>query len=71
MSSGNRELDAILDQLARQRRARLKGSDIHRLRYIGRLIQSGITEMQQARRLLGDLVEELQRRGQEEPAGDL
>lgn len=71
MSTGNKELDTILELLAVKRRSQLKGSDARRLRYIGRLLQSGITEMQQARRLLGDLVEEVERRGvRDRPSGN-
>ncbi len=62
MSTGNQELDTILKLLAVKRRRQMKGSDARKLRYIGRLMQSGITEMQQARRLLADLVEEVEAR---------
>ena len=66
MSSGNRELDAILEYVARQERARLRGRDAHRLRYIARVVQAGAIEMQRARRLLADLVEEIERRAEDE-----
>ncbi len=66
MSTGNQELDTILEWLAAKQRNRLKGNDARKLRYIGRLLSSGIAEMQQARRLLGDLVEEVERRAGEE-----
>ncbi len=66
MSTGNRELDEILEWLATKHRSRLKGGDAHKLRYIGRLMQSGIAELQRARRLLGDLVEKVERRAERE-----
>ncbi len=71
MSSGNQELDSILEWLAAKKRARLQGSDARRLRYIGRLMQSGINEMQQARRLLGDLVEEVEGKAREDRPPEL
>ncbi len=68
MSTGNQELDSILEWLAAKKRARLQGSDARKLRYIGSLMQSGITEMQRARQLLGELVEEVERRAREDRA---
>ncbi|MCP3960254.1 MAG: hypothetical protein GY719_20620 [bacterium] len=62
MATGNRELDFILERLAAERRGRLKGSDVHRLRQIERVVQSGMMELRRADRLLGELAEELQQR---------
>ncbi len=66
MSSGNRELDSIIDWLAMRERGRLTDGDARKLRYVGRLMQSGITDMQRARRLLGDLIEEVEDRAAQE-----
>ncbi len=68
MRTGNQELNSILEWLAAKKRARLQGSDARKLRFIGRLMQSGITEMQRARQLLGDLVEEVEKRAREDRA---
>ena len=68
VTTGNRELDALLEQLEAER-ARLQVGDLRRLRYVSQLVHSGLGEVRRAARVLGELVEELEVRaaGEEPP----
>ena len=71
MGTGNRELDAVLEQLEAER-ARLRVGDLRRLRYVNQLVNSGWGEVRGAGRVLGELLEELEVRaaGEEPPVED-
>lgn len=59
MGTGNRELDLILGQLSGRRRQPNPSGLLRRIEFMGKLMDAGVEELQRARRLLGELEEEL------------
>ena len=63
MTTGNSELDAIVEQIAADRQKQLLAGDANRLGLIERAVQRGLDELQRARQMVEELARKVERRG--------
>ncbi|MCP3961880.1 MAG: hypothetical protein GY719_28900 [bacterium] len=63
MTTGNTELDAIVEQISADRQKQLLPGDANRLGLIERAVQRGLDELQRARQQLEELARKVERRG--------